>query len=72
MSQRDNTLIISDAQEEDQGYYQCEGLVEGVPIENIFVYVEIESKHTLHGEEHWFMSSRIQKRNRCVKSLYQS
>lgn len=44
VSQRDNTLIISNAQDDDQGYYQCQGLVEGVPIENIFVYVEIESK----------------------------
>lgn len=48
VSQRDNSLIISNAQEDDQGYYQCEGLVDRVPIENIFVYVEVESKRTLN------------------------
>ncbi|CAK1554719.1 unnamed protein product [Leptosia nina] len=43
-SQRDNTLIISNAQDSDQGYYLCEGSVDGVPIVSNYVYVEIEKR----------------------------
>lgn len=43
-SQRDNTLVISQAREEDQGYYLCEGTVDNVPVANVYVFVEIESK----------------------------
>ncbi|CAH4038667.1 unnamed protein product [Pieris brassicae] len=43
-SQRENTLIISNAQDGDQGYYLCEGSVDGVPIISTYVYVEIEKR----------------------------
>ncbi|XP_045489882.1 basement membrane-specific heparan sulfate proteoglycan core protein isoform X8 [Pieris rapae] len=43
-SQRENTLIISNAQDSDQGYYLCEGSVDGVPIISTYVYVEIEKR----------------------------
>ncbi|CAK1588065.1 unnamed protein product [Parnassius mnemosyne] len=44
VSQRDHTLLISNAQESDQGYYLCEGSVDGTPVANIYVYVEIEKR----------------------------
>ncbi|XP_048488585.1 basement membrane-specific heparan sulfate proteoglycan core protein isoform X3 [Plutella xylostella] len=43
-SQRDNTLVISQAREEDQGYYLCEGTVDNVPVANVYVFVEIERR----------------------------
>ncbi|XP_050682975.1 basement membrane-specific heparan sulfate proteoglycan core protein isoform X5 [Leptidea sinapis] len=42
--QRDNTLIINNAQDSDRGYYLCEGIVDGTPIVNIYVNVEIERR----------------------------
>ncbi|RVE42173.1 hypothetical protein evm_013174 [Chilo suppressalis] len=44
VSQRQNTLIIRDAREEDQDYYLCEGIVDGRPVANIYVYVEVEKR----------------------------
>ncbi|CAG9782356.1 unnamed protein product [Diatraea saccharalis] len=44
VSQRQNTLIIRNAREEDQDYYLCEGIVDGRPVANIYVYVEIEKR----------------------------
>ncbi|XP_038216733.1 basement membrane-specific heparan sulfate proteoglycan core protein-like isoform X4 [Zerene cesonia] len=43
-SQRDTTLIISNAQDSDQGYYMCEGTVNGIPVVSSYVYVEIEKR----------------------------
>ncbi|XP_049885171.1 basement membrane-specific heparan sulfate proteoglycan core protein-like isoform X3 [Pectinophora gossypiella] len=43
-SQRDNSLIITNAQENDGGYYLCEGNVVGEPTIQIYVYVEIEKR----------------------------
>ncbi|XP_072931305.1 basement membrane-specific heparan sulfate proteoglycan core protein [Epargyreus clarus] len=43
-SQRDNTLIISNAQESDQGHYSCEAIVDGTTITNLYVLVEIERR----------------------------
>ncbi|XP_037299981.1 basement membrane-specific heparan sulfate proteoglycan core protein isoform X7 [Manduca sexta] len=44
ISQRGNTLIVSNAQDEDQGYYLCEGLVDNAPVASIYVAVEIERR----------------------------
>nr|XP_037874357.1 basement membrane-specific heparan sulfate proteoglycan core protein isoform X3 [Bombyx mori] len=43
-SQRGNTLIINNAKEDDQGYYLCEGIVNGATIASSYVYVEIERR----------------------------
>ncbi|CAH2103371.1 unnamed protein product [Euphydryas editha] len=43
-SQRDNELVITNAQESDAGYYLCEGLVDGRPIVSNYIYVEIERR----------------------------
>lgn len=43
-SQRGNTLIITNAQDEDGGYYMCTGSVDGTVVANTYVMVEIESK----------------------------
>ncbi|KAL0852381.1 hypothetical protein ABMA28_000578 [Loxostege sticticalis] len=43
-SQRQNSLIIANAREDDRGYYQCEGIVDGQPVAIIYVYVDIEKR----------------------------
>ncbi|XP_069364961.1 basement membrane-specific heparan sulfate proteoglycan core protein isoform X10 [Maniola hyperantus] len=43
-SQRDNTLIITNAQESDSGYYLCEGNVDGRPVVSNYAYVDIEKR----------------------------
>ncbi|XP_073959315.1 basement membrane-specific heparan sulfate proteoglycan core protein-like [Choristoneura fumiferana] len=43
-SQRGNTLIISNAQDEDGGYYMCTGSVDGTVVANTYVMVEIETR----------------------------
>ncbi|XP_045784357.1 basement membrane-specific heparan sulfate proteoglycan core protein-like isoform X5 [Maniola jurtina] len=43
-SQRDNTLIITNAQESDRGYYLCEGNVDGKPVVSNYAYVDIEKR----------------------------
>lgn len=43
-SQRGNSLFIINAQNDDQDYYQCEGLINGEARANIYVYIEIESE----------------------------
>ncbi|XP_041987673.1 basement membrane-specific heparan sulfate proteoglycan core protein-like isoform X2 [Aricia agestis] len=40
-SQRENTLIISNAQESDSGYYTCEAIIDGKPIVRKYIYVNI-------------------------------
>ncbi|XP_068617476.1 basement membrane-specific heparan sulfate proteoglycan core protein isoform X3 [Battus philenor] len=44
VSQRDNTLLISNAQESDQGYYLCEGTVNGNRVATIYVYVAVDKR----------------------------
>ncbi|XP_045509969.1 basement membrane-specific heparan sulfate proteoglycan core protein isoform X5 [Colias croceus] len=44
VGQRDTTLIINNAQDSDQGYYMCEGTVNGVPVVSSYVYIEIEKR----------------------------
>nr|XP_026490200.1 basement membrane-specific heparan sulfate proteoglycan core protein isoform X1 [Vanessa tameamea] len=43
-SQRDNTLVIANAQDSDAGYYLCEGNVDGRPVVSSYIYVEIERR----------------------------
>lgn len=43
-SQHGETLMITDAQESDQGYYVCEGTTDGRSVANVYVYVEIEKR----------------------------
>nr|XP_032526331.1 basement membrane-specific heparan sulfate proteoglycan core protein [Danaus plexippus plexippus] len=43
-SQRENELIISNAQDSDEGYYLCEGTVDNTPIAQTYVYVDIERR----------------------------
>ncbi|XP_028173989.1 basement membrane-specific heparan sulfate proteoglycan core protein isoform X3 [Ostrinia furnacalis] len=43
-SQRQNSLIIANAREDDKGYYQCEGILDGQPISIIYVYIDIEKR----------------------------
>ncbi|XP_053624887.1 basement membrane-specific heparan sulfate proteoglycan core protein isoform X4 [Plodia interpunctella] len=43
-SQRGNSLFIINAQNDDQDYYQCEGLINGEARANIYVYIEIERR----------------------------
>ncbi|KAM3968767.1 basement membrane-specific heparan sulfate proteoglycan core protein isoform 3-T3 [Aphomia sociella] len=43
-SQRGNTLLITNAQDSDQDYYMCEGIVDSVNVAVIYVYVEIEKR----------------------------
>ncbi|XP_052746482.1 basement membrane-specific heparan sulfate proteoglycan core protein isoform X2 [Bicyclus anynana] len=43
-SQRVNTLIITNAQESDRGYYLCEGNVDGRPVVSNYAYVDIEKR----------------------------
>lgn len=43
-SQRGNTLILNRVNDDDAGYYMCEGTVNGDVISSIYVYVEIERR----------------------------
>ncbi|XP_060809746.1 basement membrane-specific heparan sulfate proteoglycan core protein isoform X4 [Amyelois transitella] len=43
-SQRGNTLMITNAQNDDQDYYQCEAILNGEPRSNIYIYIEIEKR----------------------------
>ncbi|KAI5637001.1 immunoglobulin domain-containing protein [Phthorimaea operculella] len=44
VSQRDNSLIISNAREEDDGYYVCEGIVDDSPVVFSYVYVTVTKR----------------------------
>ncbi|CAH0716594.1 unnamed protein product, partial [Brenthis ino] len=43
-SQRENTLVINNAQDSDAGYYLCEGTIYGRTVVSQFVYVGIERR----------------------------
>ncbi|XP_050360629.1 basement membrane-specific heparan sulfate proteoglycan core protein isoform X13 [Nymphalis io] len=43
-SQRENTLVINNAQDSDAGYYLCEGIVYDRPVVSSYINVEIERR----------------------------
>ncbi|XP_075991621.1 terribly reduced optic lobes isoform X3 [Anticarsia gemmatalis] len=42
--QRGNSLVINNAQDSDRGYYLCEAAVNGIPVAQNYVFVEIERR----------------------------
>ncbi|XP_052752510.1 basement membrane-specific heparan sulfate proteoglycan core protein isoform X3 [Galleria mellonella] len=43
-SQFGNALVITNAQDSDQGYYLCEGIVDNVNIATVYVFVQVEKR----------------------------